>query len=98
MYVTVDLRGVFVTVTGQAQFVRDCGDQLHPRNIFVDPNFVTTGASHRNGGMNRLALGFVCVALEALSGVYVLIQRDRMNFSESTRRNYQAEQDQDRTG
>ena len=48
--------------------------------------------------MNRLALGFVCVALEALSGVYVLIQRDRMNFSESTRRNYQAEQDQDRTG
>jgi hypothetical protein len=78
MNVPFDLRGVFIAVAGEAYFV-GCGrDQLYMCDIPVDPNFVAAQASHRDGGMNRFALGFVFVAGKADCGVGLWIERDRM--------------------
>jgi hypothetical protein len=48
-------------------------------DVFVDPDFMAaqTARSHRR--VNRLGLGFVFVALQALFGVDTLVQRDGMN-------------------
>jgi len=58
------------------------GRQLHPRNILADPNFVTTGAAHRHGGVDCFAFCLVFVASDASGGISLRVERDRMRGSE----------------
>jgi len=44
--------------------------------------------------VNRLAFGLVVVALQALCGIDVLVQRDRMNRGAGTRRKESEQSDQ----
>ena len=62
------------------------GDELDAGDVFVDPDLVAAQAARGHGGMNRLALCFVLVALEAFGGGRVLIERDGMNRGAGARR------------
>src|SRR5271168_2327685 len=71
---------IFVGVATQAESLWRRSNQLDPRNVFVDPNFVTAQAASRDGGVDGFALGLIFVALQAFRGIDVLVERDRMLF------------------
>jgi hypothetical protein len=73
MNVPFDLRGVFVGMAGEAELVGSRCDQLHPSDIFVNSNLMTTCTSHRNRRMDRFALGFVGMTLETLRRIGILL-------------------------
>ena len=75
---SLDLRGIFVGVAGEAELVRSGGDQLDAGGVFVDADFVTTGAAHRNGGMDGFAFRFVFMALETFGAIRLRIERNGM--------------------
>ena len=74
----LDIGSVLVGVAGEAERVGRGRDQLDPGDVFVDPNLVTTGAPHRDRRVHRLAFGLVFVAGDALGGIGVRVQRNRM--------------------
>ena len=53
--------------------------ELDAGDIFIDADLMAAQAARRHRGVDRLALGLVFVAFQALFGGDVLIQRDRMN-------------------
>jgi hypothetical protein len=63
-------------VAGQAESLGRRGDQLDPGYIFADPHFVTAQATGGNRGVDRLPFALVFVALQALSRVHILFERD----------------------
>ena len=83
---TLDLRHVLVGVTGEAEFIRDGRDQLHARDVFVNPDLVAAETAGGHRGVDRLSLCFVFVTFEALGGVDVRLERHRMYASDSRRR------------
>ena len=79
---SLDIGCFLIGVAGETERVRSGGDQLDARDIFVDPDLMAAQTAGRHGGMNRLAFVLVLVALKALGGVGVLLQRDGMNCCE----------------
>jgi hypothetical protein len=75
---TFDVGSVLVRMACQAESERRRCDQFHPRDVFVDPDLVAGGASHRHRGMNRLALGLVFMAGDAGGSIGLRVKRDRM--------------------
>ena len=43
---------IFVGVAVEAELVGNGRDQLHPRDVFIDPHLVTAQASHLDCGVN----------------------------------------------
>lgn len=80
--VSLDLRGILVAVAVEAKLVRSSRDQQYPRDLFVDPDLMTTQTAGGNGGMDSLPLGLVFVALEALGAVDFGIKWNRVNRTE----------------
>src|SRR5579862_355938 len=66
----------------EAQSLRSRSCQLDARHVFIDAHFVATQASRCDRRVNRLALGLIFVALEALRGIDVFIERNRVLFGE----------------
>lgn len=93
---TFELGRVFVAVAGQAKLVGGSGDQHHPGDVFVNPDFVTAQAPRGDGGVDRLTFAFVFVALQALRRIYILLERDRVGFGgdTSSKHYYHEETDQ----
>lgn len=60
------ISGILIGVTGEAQGVRCRGDELYARDVFCHADFVAACASGGNGRVDRFALGFVPVTLNAL--------------------------------
>src|SRR5208337_924757 len=85
MYSPFQFGSVFVGVAGQTKSMGRGGDQLDAGDVPVDPDLVTAQAAHRNGGVDRLAFRLVVVALDALGGVSLRIERNGVNRTESTR-------------
>ena len=79
VHTALDLRGIFIAVAGQADFVGDDGDELYAGDISVDPDFMTAQTAHRNSGVDGLAFRLVSVALEALGAVGLRIERNGVN-------------------
>jgi len=75
---TLDLCGILVAVALQAELGGRGGDQLDSGDVFVRADLVTTRAPHRDGRVNRLALGFVGMALGALGGISLRVKRHRV--------------------
>lgn len=73
-----DVGGIFVGVAGQTESDGSSGDQLDSSNVAIDANFVTTGATEGDRGMDELALGFIFVAGDAGRGIGLGIKRDGM--------------------
>src|ERR1017187_6179416 len=76
---SLDLRGILVAMTSEAELVGSGSDQFYAGGVFVDPNLVTTQAPHRDGRVHRFALALVFVTLKALGGVCFRIQRNGVN-------------------
>ena len=79
---SLDVGCFLIGVTGETESIRSGRDQLDARDIFIDPDLMAAQTSGRHGGMNGLALVLVLVALKALGGIGVLLQRDGMNCCE----------------
>lgn len=75
----LEVGSILVGVTSDTNRRRTGGDELDPRDIFIDANFMTAGAAHGNRRMNELAFGFVFVAFDTFGRVGVLVQRNRVN-------------------
>lgn len=75
---TLDVRGIFLGVAGEAELVRRGRDQLYVSVISVDPDFMATQAAHGDRGMDKLALRFVLVAGDAGRGIGLWIEWNRM--------------------
>ena len=54
--------------------------QLYAGDIFGDADFVATQATCRDRRVHCLTFSFFCVALQALRGIDILIQRNRMGL------------------
>src|SRR5579872_1980642 len=61
----LELGGILVGVTSHAERIGSGGDQLDPGDIFIDANFVATGAAHLDCGVDGLALGLVLMTSKA---------------------------------
>ncbi len=61
-----DVGGVVISVAGEAERLRRCGDELDAGDVFIDSNLVTTCASRRDRRVDVLSFGFIRVALCAL--------------------------------
>ena len=79
MHRPLDVSRFLVRMAGDAKRSRRGGDQLDAGNVFIDPDLMAAQAAGGHGGMNGLAFRFVVVALQALGGIGVLVQRNRMN-------------------
>jgi hypothetical protein len=66
-----------LVVTGEAELIFR-GGQVNVGGFALSLDFVTTGATHLYGGMNRLAPALLFVTLEALGRVGVLGNGDRV--------------------
>lgn len=82
---SLDLRGIFVAVAGEAELVRGGGDQHYPGGVFVDADLVTAQTAGGDSGVDGLALGFVFVTLEAFRAIDLGIKRNGVNSTEGTR-------------
>ena len=67
-------------MAAEAERLRRRGGQLDPGDVVVDPDFVAAQAAGRDRRVNCFPFGLVFVALQALRGVDVLIQRNRMRL------------------
>ena len=79
---TFNVGSILIGVAGEAKRVRRGRDQLDPRYIFIYPDFVAAQAAHRNRRVNRFPFGLVFMALQALLGVGVLVERNRVGRGE----------------
>jgi hypothetical protein len=70
---------VFVGVTLQAQLDGCSCDQLDVRDVTVGANLMATQTPSRNRRVHRFSLGLVFVALQALCGICLGVERDRMD-------------------
>ena len=77
---------LLLVVATEAQGLGRCRDQLDPRYIPVDSDFVAAQAARRDCRVHRLTFGFLCVALQALRGINILVQRNRMRLPECRQR------------
>jgi len=80
MHRTLQRRRIFFGMACQAHGLRRGSDQLDPRDLFVDANFMAAQASRRDRRVHSLALGLVLVTLEALRRIDVFLEWDRMFF------------------
>src|SRR5450756_1260352 len=83
--VSLDLRGVFVAVAGEAELVRGGRDQHYAGGVFVDPDLVTAQTAGGDGRVDGRTLGLVFVALEALGAIGLGIERNGVNRAQGTR-------------
>ena len=67
-----------IVVTGKAQRGVRVFDQLAPRDVLVDTNFVTGEASHRDRRVNMLALGLCLMTFQALRVFHAFLEWNRM--------------------
>ena len=72
---------VHVGMTRDAQRLGGCRGELNAGDVFVNPDFVTARTTHRNGGVNEFALGFVLVTLDTGCRIGVWFERYRMDAS-----------------
>jgi hypothetical protein len=84
---------LLLVVAAEAQGLRRRGDQLNPRYIPVDSDFMAAQATGRDRRVNCLSFALVFVALQAFGRVHILFERNRVGFSENGR-NRQNEQAQ----
>jgi hypothetical protein len=77
---------IFFRVTADAQGLRSRCDQLDSRDVFTYSNFVTAQTSGGDRRVDGLPFRFVLVALDALSRIDVLVERNRMLFRECRHR------------
>src|SRR5579885_306458 len=75
---TFDFGGVLVGMASKAESVRRRGDELYPGDVFVRANLMTAQTAHRDRRVDRLALGFILMTLEALFRISVRVERDGM--------------------
>ena len=75
-----------LVVAAQAERLRSRGRQLDAGDILGDADFVAAQAARRDRRVHCLTFGFLCVALQALRGIDVLIQRNRMRLPEGGER------------
>jgi len=78
MHLSVNLSGILVGVASDAERLRCGGYQLYAGDIFVDADLVAARAAHLNRRMDVGTFTFVFVALKALGGVGLGIERDRV--------------------
>jgi hypothetical protein len=76
---------LLLIMAAQAESLRRRGDQLHPSHIAGDANFVAAQASSRDRRMHCLSFALVFMAFEALRGIYILLERNRVSFGYSRR-------------
>jgi len=78
MNLSFDLRGIFIGVAREAEFVRSRGNQLYVGDVFVCAYFMAAHAPHSHGGMHGLTFGFVFVAGQAGGRIGLGIKRHRV--------------------
>jgi hypothetical protein len=79
MDVSFNLSRVFVAVAGQAELGGSGRGELYAGDVLVDANLVAGGAAQGYGGMDGLSLGLILVTLNALGGVGVFFEGNRVN-------------------
>ena len=62
---SLDGSRVHVSMARDAKRLRRRRSQLDASDVFVHPDLMTSGAPHRDCGVNELAFGFVFVTLDA---------------------------------
>jgi hypothetical protein len=79
-------------VAAEAKGLGRRGDQLDPRDVPIDPDFVATQAPSRDRRVNRLSFALIFVALQAFGRVHILFDGNRVSLGESggNRENEQA--------
>lgn len=82
----LDVGRILIRMAGQAQARRRGRDQLDPRDVFVNANLVTAGAAHRDRRVNGLAFALFRVAFQALGGICVFVEWDRVRTGENGER------------
>ena len=70
---------ILVSMTSDEQRLRRGCDQFDASDIFIDSDFVSAGATGSDCMVNYLALRFVFMTRDALCGIGVFFQRDRMD-------------------
>ena len=73
-------------VAAQAERLRGRGRQLYSRDVFRHADFMAAQAAGRDGRVHGLAFALLCVALQALRGIDIFFQRNRMRLPESRER------------
>lgn len=73
-----DVGRFFVVVTGEAKTRGSCSDELDAGDVFIDAHFVASQTTHRHGGVNVLAFGFIVMTLGALGSVSIFIEGNGM--------------------
>jgi hypothetical protein len=87
-----------VVMTTQAERSCRCLDQLYPRYVFGDPDFMARQAAHLNRSVDMRTLALRLMTFKALCILYVLLQRDRMLGGQGrTDENYNYRQCRNRT-
>src|SRR5207245_8165842 len=83
---------LLLVVATEAQGLGRRGNQLDPRYIPVDSDFVAAQATGRDRRVNRLSFALVLMALQAFRRVHILFEGNRVSFRESggNRQNEQA--------
>ena len=81
--VSLNLAGVLVGVAGKAKLVGSRSDQRDPGYVLVYANFMAARTACRNRRMDKLALRFFCVTLNAFCGIGVLVEGDRVSSCQS---------------
>src|ERR1700756_1557288 len=76
---------LLLVVAAEAKRLGRGRDQLDPRHIPVDPDFVAAQAPRRDRRMNRLSFALVFVALQALRRVHILFEGNRVSLRQSGR-------------
>ena len=77
-----------LVVTAQAERLRSRGRQLYSGDIFGDADFMAAQAAGRDRRVHCLTFGFLCVALQALRGINILVQRNWMRLGGSRERHH----------
>jgi len=85
MHFPLDIRSFFICMAGDANCGRGRGDQLDAGHIFIDPDLVAGQAARLHCGMNGLSLGLILMAFEALGGIGLGVQRNRVNGGSGAR-------------
>ncbi len=79
MHRSLDIRSLLVRMATDAKRNGRRRDQLYPRHILGDPDLMAAQAPALHRRVNKLVFGLVVVALQALLGVGILVQRNRVH-------------------
>ncbi len=74
----LDVGRLFVVVAGEAKTSGRCSDEFDAGDVFIDSHLVASQTTHRHGGVNVLAFGFIVMTLGALGSVSILIEGNGM--------------------